>query len=108
MPHVDCENCGATFWREPHEAWKTRCTGCWLESQDPNSPLRVQNLEAALGWAIEELGRRQDLTLAFAAFLPFMLAAAAQAGDRSPLAQRCRRWLAALDEALNGSMEVAA
>jgi hypothetical protein len=90
MPYIRCE-CGGDFFREPHEAWKTRCIPCWRESQDPDAPHRVRNLEQALLWAEGELGRRQDLRLAFQVHISVMVAALKRLGD--PDSRRCRLWL---------------
>ncbi len=90
MPYTTCA-CGVEFWREPHEAWKTACLNCYRDSQDENSPRRLANLKLALNWAEQELGRRQDMALAFQVHIPAMLAALEHLDD--PKSRRCRLWL---------------
>lgn len=33
---ASCSNCGATFYRNPDETWKTRCLSCW--KRDKRNP----------------------------------------------------------------------
>jgi hypothetical protein len=90
VSYVVCE-CGSEIFLEPAENWKSRCLLCWKDSQDPDSPYKIRNLEKMLLWAESELGRRVDLGLAFKEFVPAMLKALEHLDD--PKSRRCRLWL---------------
>lgn len=58
MPVVQCQNCGAEFWREPNEGWKKLCYSCWQEKQEQSQVSALRRHLRHLQDSMEEMENR--------------------------------------------------